>query len=245
MFKVIFNISFINGNYTKAIELLKRGAFMVVPSGPGLATIDKNTKYYDALKNSDFALPDSGFMILLYRLFFNKSIQKLSGAKFIKEFLKEKDLKQQDVLFTIEPNTKESELNRKYLNSLGISITAINQYVAPVYDRTNIVDMHLVELLEGLSTKPKYILINLGGGVQERLGYFLKNNLSFSTGIICTGAAIAFLTGSQAKIPNLVDKLFLGWLFRILQNPKQFLIRYLKAFRLIYIFYLEKIGRLK
>ena len=245
MFKVIFNISFINGNYTKAIELLKRGAFMVVPSGPGLATIDKNTKYYEALKNSDFALPDSGFMILLYRLFFNKSIQKLSGAKFIKEFLKEKDLKQQDVLFTIEPNTKESELNRKYSNSLGISITAINQYVAPVYDRANIVDMHLVELLEGLSTKPKYILINLGGGVQERLGYFLKNNLSFSTGIICTGAAIAFLTGSQAKIPNWVDKLFLGWLFRILQNPKQFLIRYLKAFRLIYIFYLEKIGRLK
>lgn len=93
---------------------------------------------------------------LHYRLFFNKSIQKLSGAKFIKEFLKEKDLKQQDVLFTIEPNTKEYELNRKYLNSLGISITAINQYVAPFYDKDDIRYEKLIQILENLEVKTKF-----------------------------------------------------------------------------------------
>ena len=59
------------------------------------------------------------------------------------------------------------------------------------------------------------MIINLGGGVQEKLGLYLKRNLNHETKIICTGAAIAFLTGLQANIPNIVDKIYMGWLWRI------------------------------
>jgi|TARA_B100001971_G_scaffold182684_1_gene180152 exopolysaccharide biosynthesis WecB/TagA/CpsF family protein len=241
----LFNIPFVNGNYISAINKLKLGAFMVVPSGPGLATIDKDIKYWTAIKKSDFALPDSGFMVLLCRLYYGKKLKKLSGAKFIKLFLNEIDLKEENTLFLVDPNQNVAELNRDYFNKINIPLKEENQYVAPIYDKNNIVDSKLIEILENLKEKPKFVLINLGGGVQERLGYYLKNNLSFPTGIICTGAAISFLTGVQAQIPNFVDKMYLGWLFRILQNPNQFLMRYLKAFRLIYIFYLDKKGKLK
>ena len=66
----LFNISFINGIYEEAFSRLKDGEFMVVPSGPGLSSIDKDVKYWEALKGADFAIPDSGLMILLARLFF-------------------------------------------------------------------------------------------------------------------------------------------------------------------------------
>jgi UDP-N-acetyl-D-mannosaminuronic acid transferase (WecB/TagA/CpsF family) len=82
------------------------------------------------------------------------------------------------------------------------------------------------------SKKPKYIIINLGGGTQEKLGAYLKTHLSYKPAIICTGAAIAFLTGQQASIPTWGDKFFLGWLFRCIQNPKLYVPRYFKAFRL-------------
>ena len=36
----LFNISFINGSYKDAFSRLIDGCFMVVPSGPGLSTID-------------------------------------------------------------------------------------------------------------------------------------------------------------------------------------------------------------
>ena len=42
----------------------------------------------------------------------------------------------------------------------------------------------LLEFLEGLELKPKFILLNLGGGAQERLGFYIKNNLSYKVGII-------------------------------------------------------------
>ena len=74
---------------------------------------------------------------------------------------------------------------------------------------------------------------------------FIKNNLSYKTAIICTGAAIAFQTGSQAKIPNWVDTIYLGWFARIIQNPRLFFMRFLKAFRLVYVFYLCKRKKIK
>ena len=241
----IFHIEFINGNYEEAFSRLKKGEFMVVPSGPGLATIDKDLKYYESLKGADFAIPDSSFMVILARLFFRKRIKKLSGPKFLRLFLKEDILKEKNVLFSIDPSNVESIINNRYLNKIGVNITFEHHYVAPLYNKENITDKTLLEFLEGLELKPKFILLNLGGGVQERLGFYIKNNLSYKVGIICTGAAIAFETLEQARIPRWIDDMYLGWFARILQDPTSFSLRYLKAFRLVYVFYLWKRNKLK
>ena len=241
----LFKILFINEGYQFAFNKLILGGFMVVPSGPGLSTIDKDTKYWNALKGADFAIPDSGFMVILARFFFGLKIKKLSGPKFLRLFLKEEVLRTQGVLFSVDPSEKESAINNKYLTGIGITIKYSHHYSAPFYDKKNISDEKLIKILESLEIRPKFLLLNLGGGVQERLGFYIKNNLSFKVGIICTGAAIAFETGEQARLPRWVDELYLGWLARIIQSPKQFSLRFLKAFRLIYVFYLCKINKLK
>ena len=53
----------------------------------------------------------------------------------------------------------------------------------------------------------------------------------------CTGAAIAFLSGLQAKIPSWDDKLYLGWLFRCFQKPRVFVPRYLSAVNLLHLLF--------
>ena len=240
----LFNIPFINGDYNDALSRLKKGEFMVVPSGPGLSAIDKDIKYWDALTGADFAIPDSGFMVILARIFYGYKIKKLSGPKFFRKFINEKILHEKGMIFSVDPNVYESKKNREYLNAKRIPITSEYQYVALLYDKNEITDSKLIRILESLEVRPKFLLLNLGGGVQERLGYYIKNNLSYKLGIICTGAAIAFETGSQAKLPKWVDELYLGWLARIIQAPKEFSMRFLKAFRLVYVFYLCKINKL-
>lgn len=241
----IFNISFINGFYNEAFSRLREGCFMVVPSGPGLSSIDKDFKYWEALKGADFAIPDSGLMVILARIFLGLKIKKLSGPKFIRSFLKEKVLRNKGVLFSVDPNDKELKINNQYLIGLGIPISSSYHYSAPLYDKNNIIDRKLIQILENLPVKPKFLLLNLAGGVQERLGFYIKNNLSYKIGIICTGAAIAFETGQQARLPKWLDDLYLGWLVRIIQSPKQFSKRYLYAFRLVFVFYLCKINKLR
>jgi UDP-N-acetyl-D-mannosaminuronic acid transferase (WecB/TagA/CpsF family) len=153
-------------------------------------------------------------------------------------------LKKQGVLFSVDPSKQESKVNNKYLNEVGVNIDKTNHYVSPFYDKNNISDEKLIEILESLEIRPKFLLLNLGGGVQERLGFYIKKKLSYKIGIICTGAAIAFETGQQARLPKCFDDLYLGWFVRTFQNPKRFSKRYFNALRLVYVFYLCKINKL-
>ena len=78
------------------------------------------------------------------------------------------------------------------------------------------------------------LLINLGGGIQEILGSYIKDNLNYKPLIICSGAAISYFTKQQAPINNVFDTLYLGWLIRCIFNPKIFIPRYLSAFKLVF-----------
>ena len=80
----LFGVKIINGSYKDAIIGLKKGGLMVVPSGPGLATIGKDSRYKEAVQNSDFAIPDSGYIVLLLRVLKHVKIKKLSGYVFLK-----------------------------------------------------------------------------------------------------------------------------------------------------------------
>ena len=237
----IFGINFIYGEYEDALYRLNLGALMVVPAAPALALINSDVKYFNALQRSDFAIPDSGFMVLTLRIFKGIKLKKLSGLKFLRKFLDEEKIKQSSDVFLIDPTMEDSLINNKYLNKSGFLIEKSDHYISPIYNEDNIIDTKLLDIIE--KKKPKYIIINLGGGVQERLGLYLKNHLSYLPGIICTGAAIAFLTGRQANIPNYVDKLHLGWLYRCIENPKKFIPRYIKGFSLLPILIKESIKK--
>ena len=72
----------------------------------------------------------------------------------------------------------------------------------------------------------------IGSGPQEKLGYYLRQNLSYRPAIHCTGAALGFITGDQAAIPDWVDRFYLGWLWRLVAQPHRFLPRLIRGFEL-------------
>lgn len=226
----IRGIKFLDGDATDAMQLLASGAVMVVPSAPGLATIDRDPDYYRALRESDFAIFDSGLLVLLLRLVKGMRVTKLSGLLFLREFLAASHQLPTGALFLVDPSAEDRDINRHFLAAEEIAIEPSDQYVAPMYG-SDVSDQKLLERLN--RQRPRYVLINLGGGVQEKLAWFLQQNLDYQPGIICTGAAIAFLTGRQANIPSIADKLYLGWLLRCIRSPSRFIPRYLAAFRLI------------
>ena len=221
------DIKFTDTNYANIKKLLNKGGLVVLPSGPGLSSINKDLNYKIALQNSDIVLFDSGYFCILLRFLKNIKVKKFSGYKLLENLIK--DLKKsKKKIFLIDPNLNESKINKKYLN-----IKNLNQYIAPQYNKDKIEDIRLLNMIN--FQKPKYVIINLGGNTQEVLGYYLKQNLKYKPVIICSGAAISFFTKKQAPISNFIDKLYLGWLVRILFNPKVFLPRYLKAIKLLFI----------
>jgi len=185
--------------------------------------------YHKALIKSDFVFFDSGFFVLLLNFLKGIKVEKFSGFRFLNFFFRYIKTKKKIKILLIDPSKKVSQANKRYLKNLGIK--KFFSYIAPLYDVDKIKDNFLLKIIN--EKKPDYILINIGGGTQEVLGMYIKNKTKNKISIICTGAAISFFTKEQAPINQLIDKLYLGWLFRLFYNPKIFFKRYLSAMRLI------------
>jgi UDP-N-acetyl-D-mannosaminuronic acid transferase (WecB/TagA/CpsF family) len=224
----ILGLSFLNETPEKVFEILKeQGGLMTVPSGPGIASIPDELSYYWALLNSDWCIADSGLMALVWNKISKSKVKRVSGLGFLNTFVVLYPKHQDQKLFLVNPTLNEQEANVAYFNSIGVQISETYNYLAPMYAKNAITDPILLKNLEDL--KPHFIMLNIGGGVQEVLGCWLKQNLSYKPAIICTGAAIAFKTGQQVQIPVWVDKLYLGWLWRVIEDPKKYGKRFWEA----------------
>jgi N-acetylglucosaminyldiphosphoundecaprenol N-acetyl-beta-D-mannosaminyltransferase len=234
----VLGISFFNGSVDDAcLQIEQAGGLLVAPSGPGLAgdLIDCPI-YRKALKEADIVLADSGLLCLWAKYFSKSYIRRISGLFFLKNLLGRKNWLGDKTLW-IMPTAKEAEASMQWLKDRFPEAPENREvYLAPIYRKAGrISDDELLAKIE--KSKPKFVFIQLGGGTQERLGLFLKQKLSFKPAIICTGAALAFLSGQQASIPMWADQLFIGWFLRCLHQPTIFIPRYLKAFKLIYLLF--------
>ncbi len=213
-------------NFDKCIT--KKGLF-VFPAGPGLASIQKSNEYYKSIQKADLVFFDSGFFVLLLKIFKNVKVKKFSGYKFLGLFFDYLKLNNNKSIFSVDPNFEFSKSNKSFLKNLGLK--KIYNYIAPKYNSSELADKKLLSLIN--KVKPNFILINIGGGTQEVLGLYLKKKLKFKPTILCTGAAISFFTKDQAPINNFIDKYYLGWLLRLIFNPLIFFKRYIFGLKLI------------
>ncbi len=227
------SIKFFDYSFKYIIKrLLKIGGYVVAPAASSLSDIRLKKNYYFSLRNSDIAIFDSGFFCILLRVFRNSKVKKLSGYLFLKSLLDYKYTKNYK-FFLIDPSIKENKKNFNLLRTKGI----LNQksYVSPIYNLSNFKDLKLINKINHFN--PNFVIINLGGGIQEPLAYFIKQNSKNKNIIIlCTGAAIGFLTKEQAPISLFYDKYYLGWLIRLIYNPKSFFPRIVKSFKLLRLF---------
>ena len=230
MKKIIFNkIKFLDLNKIEAKKMMNKKGLFVFPAAPPLATLKLGSIYHQALIKSDFVFFDSGFFVLLLKFLKGIKVEKFSGYRFLNIFFANVKNNKSNKILLIDPSKKVSKVNKKYLTNLGIN--QISSYVAPLYDIKNMKDNFLLKIIN--KTKPNYILINIGGGTQEVLGMYIKKKTKNKFSILCTGAAISFFTKEQAPINKMIDNFYLGWLVRLIFNPKVFLKRYISAFKLI------------
>lgn len=232
----VLGLPFLQAEPLQLLEALEsHGGLLVAPSGPGLAWMDHYADYTHSLLNSDYILVDSGFLALFWKFMSGERLNRISGLLFFQLLHSSGILARTEESFWVMPSEEESTINRQWLESQGWNLPPERIYVAPHYPEEGIEDPVLLEKI--MQLKPHWVLIHIGGGKQELLGAYLKSRLSYRPALICTGAAVAFLTGVQANIPSWADRIYLGWLLRILKHPRRFLPRYLSAFRLAWLLY--------
>jgi UDP-N-acetyl-D-mannosaminuronic acid transferase (WecB/TagA/CpsF family) len=228
-FRSILGVKFFVGDALQAVQRMKKGGLLVVPAAPALKNLPHDDGYRRALLEADLVITDSAFMVLIWNYLQHDSIRRLSGLEYLTELLKEPSFLEPGESFWIMANQDSAEINCGWLRRQGINLTPKDIYMAPLYGKA-VQDPVLLERIK--ARRPKHIVVTIGGGIQERLGLYLRQELGYSPAIHCVGAAIAFLSGDQVHIPAWADRMYLGWLLRCLSDPKRYLPRYWSARKL-------------
>ena len=228
-FRQILGIRFFVGNADEAIARMSGGGLLVVPAAPALKNLAYDPDYREALQGADLVITDSAFMVMIWNRLKRDTIRRVSGLKYLSSLLKQPDFSEPGGSFWIMASEESAHRNCAWLRRQGIHLAEEDCYVAPLYGRT----MQDPALLQRLNSKrPRHIVVCIGGGTQERLGLYLRSELTGKPSIHCIGAAIAFLSGDQVQIPSWADRMYLGWLFRCVSNPLRYMPRYWDARKL-------------
>src|SRR6266496_105506 len=226
----ILGLRFFNGDVDDAVAFMHRhGGYLVAPSGTCFARLCEDEPYRCVMLLADLAIADSGLMVLTWRLLRHEKIQRISGLKYLTRLLEGLKGERSEEVFWILPSVRSRQKLLDWSCRKAFTVKTDNCYVAPQY-ALEIEDRHLMALVE--ESRPAHVVIAIGSGVQEKLGYYLRENLSYRPAIHCTGAALGLITGDQVIIPDWADRVYLGWLLRLLRHPRIFIPRLTRAFGL-------------
>jgi len=241
----ILGLRFFDGNIDEAIEFMFcHGGFLVAPSGTCFARLRRDAAYREAMTHADLAIPDSGAMVLLWRILRGQKIRRISGLKYFQHLSARFFADKRSGVFWVVANESAREKTVRWLRANQFPSTDVDLYIAPRYGAT-IEDRELLAKID--HRRPAHIVIGVGSGPQEKLGHFLRDHLSYRPAIHCLGAALGFLTGDQIKIPDWADRFYLGWLLRLSAQPHIFIPRLTRALELPWLInrYREKLPPLE
>ena len=226
----VLGIRFFNGAVDEAVTVISRdGGYLVAPSATCFTRLREDESYRRAIFTADLAIADSGLMVVLWHLLRRERVQRISGLKYLKHLLAELKAKGNRDVFWVLPNKRAEQKLFDWSRSEAFSVEIENCYVAPWYG-SDVEDRDLLALIE--QHRAAHVIVAIGSGAQEKLGFYLRENLSYRPAIHCIGAALGFITGDQRRIPDWADRLYLGWLWRLVAQPSIFIPRLSRALEL-------------
>lgn len=181
-------------------------------------------KEYSKIINSKRSVIFSdGFFV--HKILKTKGSVYYPGPEFLKQLFKDVD----SLLFLGPNKTSIEKLKNSLINkSLNVKIDFID---IPFYD--NIAELDLGSLVNDINKKDiKHIAVILGCPKQEILINKLanENNSYVFYGL---GAAFNFFIGSEKRIPEVLVKFKIEWLYRLLVDPKKQIPKYILVFKSI------------
>src|SRR3954462_12464394 len=121
----ILGLDFFEGTAAEAVDrALTHGGLVVAPSGTCFTRLQRDQIYRHAMTNADEVLPDSGFMVLLWRILRGRRINRISGLAYLSELLPRPDLRSAASPAWILPNENAREKITRWLQQHGFHTNA-------------------------------------------------------------------------------------------------------------------------
>lgn len=224
------NIDIDNVTMKEAIEYImdciekKEHMYVVTPNVDHIVQLQNNPALLDAYKNSGLVVTDGTPLIWISKLYGTPIREKICGSDLTPLLIEEMWRRDKSIfLLGAMPGVGDMAANELRRRHPGIRIAGI--YSPPRGFENDAEEMERV--LDVLNASgADALFVGLGAPKQELFMYRNKDkyNIPASLGI---GATIDFLAGEIKRAPKWINIIGFEWLYRILQDPKRLIKRYL------------------
>lgn len=202
----------------------KSDAFVVTPNVDHIVQIEKGGVLAEVYDQADLILCDGKPLVWISRLYGTPIKEKISGSDLFPELCKRASEKGYRVFFLGAAEgvaAKAADILKRRFKGLRI----VGVYSPPYgFEKDMGETHHIIRMIK--EAAPDILILGLGTPKQEKfiLDHRHDYNVPISFGL---GASFDFTAGNVKRAPKWMADHGLEWLFRITQDPKRMVKRYL------------------
>ena len=208
---------------TSHLEELK-GNYICVSNVHTTVTAYRDEAYRKIQNSAAMALPDGQPLSIVSRARGYKEAKRVPGPDLMPELFRLSQEKGYTHYFYGGSDHTLEQLKKKILEKYP-DLQIVGMYSPPYRELSVEEDARVIEQIN--AAKPDFLWVALGAPKQEIWMYQHRDKIhSLMIGV---GAAFDFLAGTVRRAPMWMQKLCLEWVYRIFQDPKRMLPRYLNT----------------
>lgn len=235
----LLNIQVHNWRFQEFVAQLDSGV-VVTPNVDHLIKLQKDFEFYQCYEQAEHVVCDSRILLLLSRLLPNQEPikEQIAGSDLLPAFCwHNRHNTNQQRVFLLGGTTPESAAQaHANLNSKTESDIVVGSYSPPFgFESSEMERDRIVELVD--NSGATVLAVGVGAPKQEKWILANRNRFAHVKLFMAIGATIDFESGRVKRSPGWMTRVGLEWLYRMLQEPKRMVRRYLledlPVFRLI------------
>ncbi len=216
---------FVIEQITSNLNISKVPKILITPNAGQLNTVAANDQIKEIYQTADLSLIDGWPIAVAAKIAGKQKVKRVTGSDLIPKLFSEI---KSDIKVGIIGGHDEKEIGTK-LNllypNLNLQIVNCDKWSTSIYDIKR-----LRELVQFNAIS--IVILSLGHPKQELLAQELKTYDwagSRPDWILCVGASIDFIVGTQKRAPKVFQKIGFEWFYRLITNPAKFYKRYVSA----------------
>jgi len=203
---------------------------VITPNIQHLDVLNSNPDAEKVLNSADFIVPDGWPVALALRLIYGDKRGRIAGSDLAMDVLSRAEDKELSVGF-VGGSDKTLSLAYENLRVLYPRLTLIRPSSNPVLPQTptSASISEVGKIFE--DRKPDILFFCFGAPKSELHAIQGREQMAGIKAILCVGATVDFIAGTKHRAPRIVQCLRLEWFFRLLQEPRRLLPRYIRGVR--------------
>lgn len=198
-----------------------RGNYICVSNVHTTVMSYENKKYRTIQNSAAMALPDGAPLSGYCRIKGFKGAERVTGPDLMLEIFKLSHKKGYRHFFYGSTEETLAGMKKVMIKKYPGAVIA-GMYAPPFRALDEEEDKRIIELIN--TTQPDFIWVGLGAPKQEEWMYLHQGKTNAV--MIGVGAGFNYLAGNIKRAPKIMQKLYLEWFYRLLQDPKRLLKRY-------------------